>query len=630
MHKLSKGLKKKIKGKKGKEKEDDLFDPAILEQYRRDKAAAAAAAAAKAAASGEDCDPSAEENGSPTAANEATSSTEPGADKKDSEEWQKFKLLTSGVDTILQKTQEDLGRIKKTSYYQRNKKPETPTPVEEAKAIVATAAGKSPSANNSEPTGFKTKWIGFEEGNKFKDLNAEEAEADQTRSVAAAQSSAVAEEVVDPQLEELGQEFEEQNEEDDEEDIFNTEYVDVVTSGELKLAYVPDSPTLEVPGDDPFDTSVVEKIVGPLPVIKKKKALVSIGAAVEILTAANAADQQQKQHHQLSTANRQRVAQPPTEIQLLCCFDDNEYDQNQTVNSATATPLANHTGSSSSAQQTPHIQVPPASGEAGLKDILAEFDVIPDSSDPIDNDFVKPPKPSPVVQQKKPELIDEEDFEFEALAYESLAKQPLPQEEEEEDDPFDTSAIEKVLNKDPVVTRTPSRKPPPSRPAAPPTRPPPPPSVAAIAAIAAAIDRSSSAPARPPVPTNPTVPSLQAQDSFDALFLDESPTEKEKLTVPKLDSPSQVSGADPFDTSAIDSFGTSAIDPFDTSAIDPFDTSAVGSFDISAPGSLVANLPSVLPAATQLQVTSFVIVDDSPVNDEIDPFDTSAVEKILN
>lgn len=101
MHKLGKGLKKKIKGKKGKEKEDDLFDPAILEQYRRDKAAAAAAAAAKAAASGEDFDPSAEENGSPTAANGATSSAEPGADKKDSEEWEKFKLLTSGNNNCL-------------------------------------------------------------------------------------------------------------------------------------------------------------------------------------------------------------------------------------------------------------------------------------------------------------------------------------------------------------------------------------------------------------------------------------------------------------------------------------------------------------------------------------------------
>lgn len=90
MHKLSKGLKKKIKGKKGKEKEDDLFDPAILEQYRREKAAAAVAAAAAAAA--EDSEQNAE--GSPTSPDEGATAAEPS--KPESEEWLKFKLLTSG------------------------------------------------------------------------------------------------------------------------------------------------------------------------------------------------------------------------------------------------------------------------------------------------------------------------------------------------------------------------------------------------------------------------------------------------------------------------------------------------------------------------------------------------------
>ena len=68
-----------------------MFDPAILEQYRRDKAAAAAAAAA-ASPPGDDPVQSPGEEGSPTEA----AATEPVADKKDSEEWAKFKLLTSG------------------------------------------------------------------------------------------------------------------------------------------------------------------------------------------------------------------------------------------------------------------------------------------------------------------------------------------------------------------------------------------------------------------------------------------------------------------------------------------------------------------------------------------------------
>lgn len=95
MHKLSKGLKKKIKGKKGKDKEDDLFDPAILEQYRRDKAAAAAAAAATVDDS--EHPTNAEDDGSPASpgASGATAA-DPGAGKPESEEWLKFKLLTSG------------------------------------------------------------------------------------------------------------------------------------------------------------------------------------------------------------------------------------------------------------------------------------------------------------------------------------------------------------------------------------------------------------------------------------------------------------------------------------------------------------------------------------------------------
>ena len=531
-----------------------------------------------------------------------------------------------------------MGRIKKTSYYQRNKKPETPTPGEEAKPIVgASSSANNSSGANTEPNGHKTKWIGFEEGDKFRDLNEEEAGTDQASSAAAFRHPI--EEDTEQQPEEFNQDFEQQDENEDDEDIFNTEYVDVATSGELKLAYVPDSPTLEAAaGDDPFDTSDVEKLVGPLPVIKKKKALVSIGAAVEILTAANAADQQQKQNHQLSTASRQRIVQPPTEIQLLCCFDDNEVDQKHQSNSLAVTPLTNqYTAEPSSVQQTPHSEVLLeeeliTSGEPDLKDILAEFDVIPENADqPIDDEFVKPSKPTP-VQPKKPELLDEEDFEFEALAYESLAKQPLPQEEEEEDDPFDTSSVDKVLNKDKVETSIISKKAPPTRPVAPPSRPPPPPSASAVAAIAAAINRPSTAPARPAAPANPTtVPPIQAQDSFDALFLNDSPTEKEKLAEHKSEDPIQSPSADPFNTSSVDPFDTSAVDPFDTSAVDPFDTLAVNSLEISAVGNTSVNDQSpVLPTEPQLQVTSFVLLDDSPIDYEVDPFDTSAVEKILN
>ena len=95
MHKLSKGLKKKIKGKKGKEKEDDLFDPAVLENYRRQKAAEAAAAA-----EAREHQQQATDGSSPTEADEegaaAGAEAEPVNQPEESDEWRKFRLLTSG------------------------------------------------------------------------------------------------------------------------------------------------------------------------------------------------------------------------------------------------------------------------------------------------------------------------------------------------------------------------------------------------------------------------------------------------------------------------------------------------------------------------------------------------------
>lgn len=74
MHKITKGLKKKKKGKKSKHKEDELFKPEELEAYRREHNQQAA------------------ENTENLTAGE-------------NEEWKKFIALTAGVDNVLKKTQ---------------------------------------------------------------------------------------------------------------------------------------------------------------------------------------------------------------------------------------------------------------------------------------------------------------------------------------------------------------------------------------------------------------------------------------------------------------------------------------------------------------------------------------------
>lgn len=483
-----------------------------------------------------------------------------------------------GVDTILQRTQEDLGRIKKTSYFQRNKKPETPTPSEEAKSVVAAPTSSTPGESQCQASGKATKWVGFEEGSRQQE--SEEAESKEQETVQAEEAP------VQPAEEAIP---EEEPEPEEEEDIFNTEYVDVVTSGELKLAYIPDdSPTTEA-GDDPFDTSVVEKVVGPLPVIKKKKALVSIGSAVEVLTAANAAGAP------LSSIRR-RTVPVPTEIQLLGCLEDDDLPATSTPNSTTPLPP-------SSIPPTPQNQET-TSTTPHIKDILAEFDVIPENIDVVE-ELVEKPAPAPPTP-KEPELLDDEDFEFQALAYESVAKNPQlpPPEPEEEDDPFDTSSVEKVLKTNlvetvassnsksiPAQTETGSHSlpktnlpPPRPRPVAAPARPQRPPApVTAVPIDSVAVE----------VPTQQPTPSaqLQAQDSFDALFLNEDPSPCEPIRSEEKEVPANEED-----------------DPFDTSAVD----------------SLVIN---AIPEAT-LTVTSFELPPDQ--EEEDDPFDTSAVEKILN
>lgn len=79
MHKITKGLKKKKKGKKSKNKDEELFKPEELEAYRREHQQAAVVS----------------ENSESVSASAGSGN----------EEWKKFIALTSGVDDILKKTQ---------------------------------------------------------------------------------------------------------------------------------------------------------------------------------------------------------------------------------------------------------------------------------------------------------------------------------------------------------------------------------------------------------------------------------------------------------------------------------------------------------------------------------------------
>lgn len=214
MHKITKGLKKKKKQKKGKKgAEENEFDPEELERYRRERAEAQQ----KAEQSGEQ------------------------ASNAGSDEWKKFEALTAGVDSILKKTQGDLDRIKSTSFFQR--KP----PLEDNKKKEAEEAGESQEEQGKK--GSK-KWVGFdEEGNPIEEEPPDfEEKGKEGKSL-----------VNEDGLVDVPDDNDEQEDSVDE-DIFDTTYVDVLQNIDVQLAYIPDSPTEEETGDDPFDTTSADKV----------------------------------------------------------------------------------------------------------------------------------------------------------------------------------------------------------------------------------------------------------------------------------------------------------------------------------------------------------------------------------
>lgn len=214
---LKLGLKKKKKGKKKKDQE--LFTEEELEQYKREH----------------QHHPPAETSASVSEAAAAVDSEEqPQSDvlvghEKD-EEWSKFALLTTGVDSILKKTQGDLNRIKSTSFFKRSAPPVPQQP-------------KLP-----EPELEEEKPETPEEERKVKQL--------------------------------LGAvvELPDSDEESDHDDLA------FAASYELPSAYVADLDDDEDQGPDPFDTGYADRVIKGPEVSARGKKIINIGSAVGVLT----------------------------------------------------------------------------------------------------------------------------------------------------------------------------------------------------------------------------------------------------------------------------------------------------------------------------------------------------------
>lgn len=253
---LKLGLKKKKKGKKKKDQE--LFTEEELEQYKREHqhhppAETSASAAVTTAAEEEQ--------------SQQQSDVLVGHDEKD-EEWSKFALLTTGIDSILKKTQGDLDRIKSTSFFKRvaPPRPKEPEVVEEVKKP------ETP-----------------EEERRVKQL--------------------------------LGAvvELSDSEEESDHDDVdFETSYIEKVQTGELE-AYVADLDEEEDQGPDPFDTGYADRVIKGPEVSARGKKIINIGSAVEVLTGKVEAANQ--------SIVRQRRARRGIQNLLLESFEANEEEK---------------------------------------------------------------------------------------------------------------------------------------------------------------------------------------------------------------------------------------------------------------------------------------------------------------
>lgn len=228
-------MKKKKKDKKSK-KNQELFTEEELEQFKREQKAR------------QQAEEEAKQREEEEAAAAADGSAKP---KADDDEWSRFNQLTTGIDSILKKTQGDLDRIKESSFFQRVAPKKVEPKPQEPKAQPETSSERADKPESA--------------------VELTEEELEEQRKAASLKEAVI----------ELSESEEESEEADD---IFDTNYIDALTSGNVPLAYVPESPDELESGPDPFDTGYADKVIKGPEVSKRGKKIVNIGPAVEVLT----------------------------------------------------------------------------------------------------------------------------------------------------------------------------------------------------------------------------------------------------------------------------------------------------------------------------------------------------------
>ena len=346
----------------------------------------------------------------------------------DTDDWKLFQSLTSGVDAVIKQKKEELQDIKLDSYFQQK------TPVQ---------------VSDEEDQ---------EEG--AKEEAAEQAKGDDAESSSSESEEAGIGLVDIPDTPE--------GESEAEEDIFNTDFVDAITSGEVKLAVIPDDPVYD-DADDPFNTTYADAIVQKEKVEKRKEAnrikFSGLSSVADVLSGkSDKVDSSLIEHatkRKRRRANRiNLIAEQETDVtarEQIGTFDLQKADQAERQPDILITDASQTADDSNLAAALDILTSTPSplpekldqdkNQKSGELD-LSEFEVIgPESEDKValtSNVAILAGEFSKPVEEEE----DDFDAAFDALAQESVTRGKLEDLERqfEDADVFDTTCADNVLN----------------------------------------------------------------------------------------------------------------------------------------------------------------------------------------
>ena len=668
MHKIKKGIKKKIKGKKGKHDDDEIFTEEELEQYKREKAEEARKLAEEQQQNHQEhpLDESAEaeayyENNEHHTVDKSNSGSPPVSSNSD---WKSFLATT---DTVLKKTSDNLEHIKESSYFQAKKEESHDIFSLNRDVLVEPLSQKNSRCVSPVQPAPAQNWVDLDKG--FDD-ESEGEEGDQNKEEIVKPESPSKKKFVElkpiEDLPELSAE--------DYADVFDTAYVDNVESGDLKLI-IPDSPVDEYLNEpDPFDTSAADRVLHveepevekeeEKPVTtaqnakdanvpkKRKIQLVSLGNAVDVLTGKTVQEKPKPKTDEADEINllgdfsdtKKDTTSDSAEENVVEDKSDDEVAKDHSLKTEEVEEpeenLDEEKETDDKVQQSeidnllftvdenldnlPQLGIPdltkaPSNTESDkeddidilnigvedntkknkesvdLKDIVSEFDII---------DTVESNDETLIVEPKEDQILDEFDAEFASLAHESVAKAKDKEIEEigleaDEDDPFDTSHINvQNENLDTNVIEN-----------------------GAKATESECIDPFDTSVADHVIPT----------DNFESIVNEVDPSTTLEPSTTK-NSLVHSESFDPFDTSAADAFGITELKALESELLTEEEKlqasglkSSDSDFDFNPRED--EEKPCLLTTEAEIKDEN-VLQPQGPVEDDIDPFDTSIADKI--